>query len=202
MGLQLGDFGVVRTGAQTLQIGGACSASARCNVRLGNTTYSFTQSSILTIGGSASGNGTVYIYIARSGVLTAGYNFPGGGTLACGNCTVQSGVTGFPSDALPLYTWTATWITSQPAVFDANGGEDQRALLSAGKTIAPGVGLIAADVGPTTTVALDTTVVGLRVAVPATATSACDSGSWAADASYLYICFQANSWRRVAVTSW
>ena len=41
-----------------------------------------------------------------------------------------------------------------------------------------------------------------KVAVPATATTACNLGDFAADASYLYICTAANTWRRVAVAAW
>jgi hypothetical protein len=202
MGAQLGDFGVVRTTSLTLQIGVGCSNTTPCNVRLGSTTFSFTQGSTLTVGGTTLGAGTVFIYIARSGALTAGHNFPAGDTLSCGNCTVQAAVPAFPLDSIPLYTWTATWPVGSPVRFDVGGGIDQRATYSAGKAIAPGVGLIAADLGATTNLALDTSLVGLRVGVPATAVTACDSGSWAADGSFLYICFQANGWRRVAIASW
>jgi len=40
------------------------------------------------------------------------------------------------------------------------------------------------------------------VAVPSTATSTGKQGQMAADASFLYICYATNSWRRVAVASW
>ena len=43
---------------------------------------------------------------------------------------------------------------------------------------------------------------GVKVAVPATATSAGVVGQWAADASWLYICTAATTWRRVAIAAW
>ena len=47
-----------------------------------------------------------------------------------------------------------------------------------------------------------TNAFGLRVAVPATATSTGQAGQWAADASYFYICTATDVWKRVAVSSW
>lgn len=41
-----------------------------------------------------------------------------------------------------------------------------------------------------------------QVAVPATATSTGVPGTWAADASWFYVCTAANTWRRAAVASW
>lgn len=55
-----------------------------------------------------------------------------------------------------------------------------------------GTGVVKADSNP----------VGVKVAVPSTATSAGVVGQWAADASYLYVCTSSNVWRRVAVASW
>jgi hypothetical protein len=203
MAAQLGDFGAVRTAANTLQVGGSCSVSTPCNVRIGNLTYSFTQAASLTAAGTVSGTGAVYLYISSAGVLTAGYDFPAGDTLNCGNCTVQANVSTFPVDAIPLFSWPATWSGSPVAAsFDTGSAVDRRAVLSTGKTIASGVGLVAVETAASTALALDSSVVGLRVAVPASAASSCDSGSWAADGSYLYICFQTNAWRRVAVASW
>ena len=43
---------------------------------------------------------------------------------------------------------------------------------------------------------------GVKVAVPATATSTGVVGQWAADASWLYICTAASTWRRVAIAAW
>lgn len=42
----------------------------------------------------------------------------------------------------------------------------------------------------------------LRVAAPATATSAGTEGDWAEDGSWLYVCTSPNTWRRVAISAW
>jgi hypothetical protein len=44
--------------------------------------------------------------------------------------------------------------------------------------------------------------VGVKVAVPATATSTGVVGQWAADASWHYVCTAANTWRRAALATW
>ena len=51
-------------------------------------------------------------------------------------------------------------------------------------------------------VAVEGNPLGVKVAVPATATSAGVVGQWAADASWLYICTAATTWRRVAIAAW
>ncbi|KWX71621.1 hypothetical protein AMQ84_27250 [Paenibacillus riograndensis] len=40
------------------------------------------------------------------------------------------------------------------------------------------------------------------VSVPASATATGKSGDWSADASYVYVCYATNLWRRVATSSW
>jgi hypothetical protein len=42
----------------------------------------------------------------------------------------------------------------------------------------------------------------LRIAVPPTSSSACAAGSWSMDSTYYYLCISANTWRRVAMSSW
>ena len=44
--------------------------------------------------------------------------------------------------------------------------------------------------------------VGVKVAVPSTATSTGVEGQWAADSSYIYVCTATNTWRRAAISSW
>jgi hypothetical protein len=41
-----------------------------------------------------------------------------------------------------------------------------------------------------------------RVDVPASVTANGSVGHWAADASYLYVCVSASTWRRVAISTW
>jgi hypothetical protein len=43
---------------------------------------------------------------------------------------------------------------------------------------------------------------GKWVSAPATATTTCVQGDFSGDASYLYICYATNTWRRVATSTW
>ena len=99
---QLGDVGLVLTSPTVLTAGLNCSKATPCNVRLGSTVYSVTNSSTITI---SAGTGTVYLYVDPSGALTAGHNL----TAACaGVCAAVGGISSFPTGSIPLYTWTAT----------------------------------------------------------------------------------------------
>jgi hypothetical protein len=97
-----------------------------------------------------------------------------------------------------LFTWSATG-----GAWDSTGGLDLRAFLSTRSVIA-GTGLITADVSGQTVVSADTSVVGVRVAAPASSTATCVQGNYAADATYFYQCLSANSWVRVlwSTTTW
>ncbi len=139
---QLTDFAVSRTSATVLTIGANCSSTAPCNARFGNTAYSFTHSCTATL---SSGTGTAYVYIAAGGTLTVGHNV----TSTASGCTAQSGVTNFPGDSIPLYTWTAT-----SGAWDAAGGHDYRAMLST-KGVLAGTGVAAVESGGRTTVSVD-----------------------------------------------
>lgn len=44
--------------------------------------------------------------------------------------------------------------------------------------------------------------VGVKVAVPASATATGSVGQWAADSTYLYVCIAANTWVRSALATW
>ena len=174
-----------------LSIGTGCNGGSLCIARFGNTSYQFANAFTATIG---AGTGTAYVYISASGSLTVGHNM----TVACSiGCTTTSGVTSFPADSIPLYTWTA----NSSGQWDANGGTDWRATIST-KNVSAGVGLVEASVGGATTLSLDTAAVGLRVGVPSSSAAACTSGFWAADAGFFYICTANNTWQRVALATW
>jgi len=186
---QLGDFRVTRINSTTLSIGSSCAAATPCNVRFGGQTYSFSASGAVNV---SSGTGTAYVYISNGGVLTVGHNL----TASCSTgCTAQPGVTAFPLNSIPLFTWTAT-----NGTWDTTGGSDQRAFLST-QTLASGAGIQLTQTPGASTVAADSTVVGLRVAPPATSSSACVAGTWAADTSYYYVCVNENSWLRGALSA-
>lgn len=113
------------------------------NVRFGSTSYTLT-------GGTATitaGTGTAYVYVASDGTLTVASNV----TVTCSGCTATSG-TSFPTDSIPLYTWTAT-----STVWDASGSTDYRALLSA-KKISAGTGISVSEANGHATVAIDSSV--------------------------------------------
>lgn len=189
MASQLGDFVVTRTNATTLAIGAGCSTSTPCTARFGALVYSFGSGATVTISG---GSGLAFVYISSAGALTVGHNV----TASCGSgCTAQSGVTAFPADAIPLFTWSAT-----SGSWDATGGADQRAFLS-GKSVTAGVGITSAEVSGKTQLSVDTSVIGLRTSTPGTSTTACTAGSWATDGSFFYLCTSTNVWRRAALAS-
>ena len=147
MASQLGDLGLVLTSPTLLTAGLNCSNATPCNVRLGGTVYSVTNSSTITI---SAGSGTLYLYVDASGALAAGHNL----TLTCaGVCGAVSGVTAFPAVSLPLFTWTAT-----NGVWDTNGGSDKRAFLST-RSLGSGAGIVALDTGTQTVVAVDSATV-------------------------------------------
>ena len=143
MSSQLGDLGLVQTSPTVLTAGLNCSNATPCNIRLGNTVYSITSSSTITL---TAGSGTLYLYLDASGILTAGHNF----TASCsGACGALAGITAFPSGSIPLYTWTAT-----NGQWDSNGGSDKRAFLST-RNLGSGTGIVALDTGSQTIVSVD-----------------------------------------------
>jgi hypothetical protein len=189
MAAQLGDFAAVLASG-TLTVGAGCSTSNPCNVRFGNVVYSFKNSATVTPSGSTSG--LVMLYIDGSGNLTAGSTV----ALTCGRCTYASGVTSFPSNSIPLFSWTIT-----SGAFDAAGGTDFRALLSS-KNLLSGMGMMISETAGTSTIAIDPSIVSTQVLTPPAASSAaCTTGQFSTDSNYYYVCIASNSWKRVVLTS-
>jgi len=137
----------VSGGATVLTIGTNCSTATPCNVKVGNQTYSYTASSTVTLN---SGTGTAYFYVDQNGVLTAGHNL----SLTCtAPCVEVGGVTGFPANSVPLFTWLAesnAWVSG--------GGTDYRAFLST-QSVTAGTGVAVSASGSQMTVGVDTAVV-------------------------------------------
>ena len=155
MASQLGDLGLVLTSPTVLTAGLNCSNATPCNTRLGNTVYSVTNSSTITL---SAGSGTLYLYVDASGALAAGHNL----TLTCaGVCGAVSGVTTFPVGSIPLFTWTAT-----NGHWDTSGGSDKRAFLST-RSLGSGTGIVALDTGTQTVVAVDSATVPTYITVAA-----------------------------------
>jgi hypothetical protein len=116
--------------------------------------------------------------------------------LTCNGCTYAPGITSFPNNSLPLFTWTLTY-----GSFDAAGGTDFRAFLSR-KNIQSGTGILITETAGVTTVAADPSLLSVRVLTPpASSTTACSAGQFSFDSSYYYLCTGANTWKRVALSS-
>lgn len=168
MAYQLGDLAAVRSSSTVLSIGGGCATTSPCNVRFGYQVYSITNSATATVSGS--GIGTAYVYVNGSGTLMVGHNL----TVTCSaGCAQQSGITSFPPNVLPIYTWTAT-----NGVWDATGGRDQRAFLDA-KVLGGGQGIVVTEAPGQSTLAVDNGVIptylmnSATLNFPSIATGAC-----------------------------
>lgn len=144
MASQLGDFVVTRASATTLNIGAGCAAATPCNIRLGSLLYSFVGGGSVSI---SAGTGMAYIYISSGGMLTVGHNL----TAVCSGCTQTPGVASFPTDSIPLWTWTAS-----SGAWDAAGGSDQRGFESNTTPVA-GTGISIAFSGGAPVLSLDPT---------------------------------------------
>ncbi|HLK22488.1 MAG TPA: hypothetical protein VKT81_26260 [Bryobacteraceae bacterium] len=187
---QLSDLTPTRNSSTTLLIGSTCALATPCNVRMGSVTYSFTASATATV---SAGTGTAFLYIDSSGNLTVGHNL----SVSCSSgCAAAAGITAFPSDSIPLFTWTAT-----NGTWDSSGGADRRAFQSA-TNVSASTGLLAAVSNGRTTLSVDPTLVGMWSAVPATSSSPCAQGAWSVDSSFYYVCVATNTWRRAALASW
>ena len=187
---QLSDFVAGRSSPTTLTIGASCSVATPCNVRFGGATHSYTVSTSAAI---SAGTGTAYIYLDQNGNLTLGHSM----TVSCASgCLATSGVTAFPANSIPLFTWTAT-----SGTWDASGATDWRAFQSI-TNLGAGTGLLGAAANGVTTLSLDPTLVGIWAPVPSTSSSACAAGAWSIDTSFYYVCVAANTWRRAALTTW
>ena len=187
---QLADLAVIRSSSTSLLIGAGCSVGTPCNVRLGSLTFSFTGSTTATI---SSGSGTAFIYLDSSGILTVGQNL----AVNCSSgCVAVPGITAFPPDSIPLFTWTAT-----SGIWDIAGGTDRRAFQST-TNVAAGTGLLGTTASGRTTLSIDPTLIGVWSAVPSSSSSACAAGTWSLDGSFYYVCVATNTWRRVALATW
>lgn len=189
MAAQLGDFApALSNGALT--IGANCSGATPCNVRVGSAVYRFTNPASVTASGSTSG--MAFGYIDGSGNLAVG----GIPALTCNGCTYVPGVTSFPSGSIPLFTWTLTY-----GRFDVGGGTDFRAFL-ARKNLQSGAGILITEAAGVSAIAVDPSLISLRVLTPPTSSSgSCSAGQFSFDSNYYYLCIGANTWKRAALSS-
>jgi len=171
-----------------LTVGGDCSESSPCNARFGNTVHTFKTAATIKPVGTTSG--LVFVYLDRSGGLIAGSK----SNLTCQNCLYRANITQFPTDSIPLYTWTLV-----AGKFDPNSKADFRAVLSTTSLIA-GNGIEISESAGTATVGVDTTLIPIRVLdVPKSSQAPCSAGQFSFDANYYYVCVAPSKWKRVAL---
>jgi hypothetical protein len=156
MASQLGDLAVTLNNSTTLTIGANCSTTTPCNVRFGAQTYSLTTSATATL---TSGSGTAYVYVDPTGTLTVGSSM----TITCSDaCTAAPGISSFPLNSIPIYTWTAS-----SGAWDATGGLDRRGFLSV-SPIQGGSGIATVATAGQTTISVDSAVVPTFLTASAT----------------------------------
>jgi hypothetical protein len=153
----------------SLVIGSTCTLTLPCNARFGSAVYSFTQNATATVAG---GSGSIYIYVASSGIITAS---SGTVALTCTSGCATFTQDGFPSNTIPVAIWTV-----QNGVLDPAGGHDERAFLSS-KALGSGLGIVVIDSGTQSTVSVDAALIPTyltataSLSFPSIATGACSS---------------------------
>lgn len=179
---------VLRDGV--LRVGIDCSPARPCKVRFGSTVHLIKNAALVKLAGPASG--LAFIYVDPSGNLTAGST----AVLTCEGCKYARGVTQFPANSIPLFTWT---VVKSP--LGGTGVDDFRAELST-KDIVSGPGIMTTENEGTTTISIDPTVASLHAAVPPrSSASPCSTGQFSFDNDYYYFCIATNKWKRAALAT-
>lgn len=190
---KVADFAPERTSATVLTYGTGCSASTPCNVRFNQTVYSFTAGGTVDLSG-ASQRGTAFAYITPAGKLTIGSNL----SIKCSNCSAVAGVTGFPPNAIPLWSWTAL---SSAGAWDPAGGVDRRSFLST-KVINAGLGIVVTESPGETQLAVDTAAIQpILQSTPPSSSAKCNPGTIWSDSTYIYVCVAPGTIKRAALST-
>jgi hypothetical protein len=156
-----------------LTIGAQCSVQTPCVLRFGTTTWSVVRPAVATLGSGSVGQ--AFVYAMPDGSIVVGHNM----SVTCSGCTSVSGVTAFPSNVIPLCTWTAA-----NGQWNAAGGTDLRTFLSS-RNVTTGSGLTALDSGALLTMSVDTSVVPTYIAGTGTLNfGAISSGTCAAEMTF------------------
>jgi len=178
----------LRDGA--LRVAPECSEGHPCKVRFGNTVQLIKSGGAVKISGTHSG--LVLIYVEPSGRLVAGSTLE----LASEGCRYARGVTQFPPDSIPLYTWAVA-----DGKFVPTAGTDYQAGLAT-KNVAGGPGIVATENEGLTSLGVDPALVSMHVLTPPkTSASACSVGEFSFDSDYYYVCVAANKWKRAALSN-
>ena len=187
---QLADLAVEQLSPAQLGVGQACTTSTPCAARFGTRIFVFNGGASISL---ASGSGLVYVYVSSNGTIVANSSTL---SLGCQGCVIATDGLGFPGGAVPLATWTAAG-----GQWNVTGGTDFRAFLNA-SGIAPGTGLMSNTIGSSEQLAIDPNYVPVRTTVPNLSSSNCQTGAWAADQNYFYLCIAPNTWKRLGLMSW
>jgi hypothetical protein len=148
-GSGLSNCQVQRTSASVLTIFPAATVASPCIFGRGTTASLITSPATVT---SSAGTTLVYVSVGAGGAISVG---AGSATVACSGC-IATAATAFPSDAMPVWTWTLL-----NGAFDPTGGTDFRATLSYKPSPSSGRG-VSITVGDQDSIATDATVIPVK----------------------------------------
>jgi hypothetical protein len=166
-----------------------------------------TQTVVLPSGASVLA-GVQFTIINQSTAGAIAVQYPSGTFLASVPVGHSGEFTALQTNPTAVTHWRATLFAQTAGVMATTS--NTLAAFTQSTTNAIGVGTIELGHASDTTLArvsagvvsVEGNPLGVKVAVPATATSTGVVGQWAADASWLYICTAASTWRRVAIAAW
>ena len=177
-----------------LTFGDKCSVRTPCNVRFNQRTYSFTTGGTVVLS-QTSPRGKAYAYVTSDGTVTIGSNLS---IASCTGCRAATGVTDFPPNTIPLWTWTAA---SAAGTWDRDGGVDLRGSQST-KVIVGGPGITVTELPDKTQLSVDTAALQMFVrSTPASSSAACSAGTIWSDATYIYVCVASGTIKRAALST-
>lgn len=136
---QLLDCQVTRVDSSHLAIASTATVTSPCNVRIDGTVYQISSSATVTLGAIT---GTARIYVSdgsdgnSAGTIQVRNSNSSGMTCSAG-CTVTNSLSAYPTNGIPLGTWTAT----SSNVWDATG-TDLRGWLSEAAPYVAGQGIL------------------------------------------------------------
>jgi hypothetical protein len=166
-----------------------------------------TQTVVLPSGASVLA-GVQFVIINQSTAGAIAVQYPAGTALVSVPVGHAGEFTALQTSPTAVTHWRATLFAQAAGVVATTS--NTLAAFTQSTTNAIGVGTVELGHASDTTLArvsagvvsVEGNPLGVKVAVPALATSTGVLGQWAADASWFYICTAANTWRRVAIAAW
>lgn len=181
---ELTDCTATRTSTTNLSVGA-------CTVTVG--LKRFTVAADTTCALTATVADTAYAYLL-DGTFIIGFS-DAGSSIACSGWTSDTGISAFPADSVPLFTFSA--ITT-PGEWDTSGGTDYRSI-AGGDRIHCGTGLTCTDSGVTgkTEVAINSSATSqFATGTTASLPASCTVGQYyfATDENQVWGCVETNTW--------